>query len=233
MRVMAFSPHPDDEINCAGTLAKYADQGHEVAIVFVTNGEVGSATMDKVQTAKVRKAEAFASAAVINARCFWMGFQDEFLYTGESVRLEILEVIRKFDPDIIICPDKDNDYHPDHISTGQLVWDVRVMTTVPNIPTLSPPCTKIPVIYYMDTVMGINFVPEIYVDVSKYWEAKAKMLACHVSQQGWMLDQYDVTHEEFVRVHSMFRGLQTGCRHAEAFRAPKFFPERTRNEGLL
>ena len=233
MRIMAFSPHPDDEISCAGTLAKYAEQGDEVAIVFVTNGEVGSATMDKKQTAATRKEEARASAAVIGAKFFWMGLQDEFLYTGEKVRLEILEVIRQFDPDIIICPDKDNDYHPDHISTGQLVWDVRVMTTVPNISTASPPCTRIPRIYYMDTVMGINFIPEIYVDMSKYWELKTKMLACHKSQQGWMMDQYNVTHEEFVRVHTMFRGFQTGCQYAEAFRMPRFFPERLEKNGLL
>jgi len=233
MRVMAFSPHPDDEINCAGTLAKYAANGHDIAIVFVTNGEVGSAVMDNKETARVRKKEAYASASVINAQFFWLGFQDEFLYTDMASRLQVLEIIRKFDPDIIICPDKENDYHPDHIATAQLVWDVRVMTTVPNIKTPSPPCTKIPRLYYMDTVIGINFTPSLYVDITPYWEIKRKMVNSHVSQQGWMKDQYDVTHEEFVKVHSMFRGLQAGCKYGEAFRVPKFFPGRVEEGGLL
>ena len=35
MRVMAFGAHPDDELLCAGTLAKYKDQGHEIAMFIV------------------------------------------------------------------------------------------------------------------------------------------------------------------------------------------------------
>ena len=120
MRVRAFAPHPDAEIICAGTLAKYADHGHDVASVFVTNGEMGSQVMDRMQTAKIRKDEAFTSASVIKAHFYWMGFADEFLYTEENARLEILEVIRNFDPNIIICPDKDNDYHPEKYASPAL-----------------------------------------------------------------------------------------------------------------
>jgi LmbE family N-acetylglucosaminyl deacetylase len=233
MKIMAFAPHPDDEILCAGTLAKYKALGHEVAIVFVTNGEVGSAHHSNEEIAQIRKEEAKASAAVIGAEFYWLGFKDEFLYTDAKARLKILDVTRSFNPDIIICTDKDVDYHPDHIATGQLIWDIRVMTTVPNIPTDNPPCTQIPLIAYQDTVVGLNFLPEKYIDVSDYWEAKAAMVGCHTSQGDWMMNQYGVTHLEFVELHSRFRGLQAGCRHAEAFRFPQFFPMRSEKEGLL
>ncbi|MFA6706658.1 MAG: PIG-L deacetylase family protein [Sphaerochaetaceae bacterium] len=233
MRVMAFAAHPDDELVCAGTLAKYAAKGHKVAIVFITNGEVGSEIYGNEEIARIRKEEARASAAVIGAEFYWLGVRDEFLYTDEPVRRMILDVMRQFDPDIVICPDKDVDYHPDHIAAGQLVWDVRVMTTVPNIKTGHKPCTKIPMVAYQDTVMGLNFMPEKYVDVSDYWDAKAAMTNCHESQKGWLEAQYGVTHLEFVRVHTMFRGFQAGCKYAEAFKFPRFFPMRTESEGLL
>jgi len=233
MKIMAFAPHPDDELNCAGTLAKYSDAGYETAIVFTTNGEVGSAEMDKKQTAAVRREEARASAGVIGAEFFWLDYQDEFLFNTEKVRLHFIDIIRQFRPDIVICPDRDSDYHPDHTTTGQIIWDVRVMVTVPNIVTEHLPCSKIPELYYMDTVAGINFIPEFYVDVTELWDKKSVMIGCHKSQQSWMLDQYGVTHEEFVRVHSMFRGFQAGCRYAEAFKKPKFFPGNTKQGDLL
>jgi len=233
VKVMAFATHPDDEVMCAGTLAKYVAQGHEVAIAFTTNGEIGSAVLGKQEIAAVRKQEAYASTQILGARFIWMNYPDEFLFNCEKVRLDFIDVIRSFDPDIILCPDKEADYHPDHTSTGQIVWDVRVMTTVPNIKTEHPVCTKIPIIYYMDTVAGINFLPDLYVDITSFWEEKKRMLACHESQQGWMVAQYGITHEEFIKTQAMFRGFQAGCRYAEAFKVPKFFPGNTKEHGLL
>ena len=68
MRVMAFEAHPDDvEHFCAGTLAKYADRGHQVAIVCMTDGGCGSPD-PMVQV--VREADA---AAVLAASIFHFG----------------------------------------------------------------------------------------------------------------------------------------------------------------
>ena len=53
------------------------------------------------------------------------------------------------------------------------------MVTVPNIKTQSPPCDLIPDIIFMDTVTGVNFHPEFYVDITEQWEAKSEMIACH------------------------------------------------------
>lgn len=234
MKIMAFGPHPDDiEFLCAGTLAKYAHAGHQVAMVLSTNGEVGSPTLPKAEIAALREAEARASAAIIHAQFFWLGYPDEFLFNSREVRLHYIDVIRQFRPDIILCPDKDHDYHPDHITTGQIVWDTHVMVTVPNIETPTPPCVKIPEIIFMDTVAGVNFQPEFYVDISDHWETKAAMIACHRSQETWMMAQYGVSCVEFGQTQSRFRGFQAGCRYAEGFRRPKFFPGSTRPDGLL
>ena len=167
MRIIAFGPHPDDiEILCAGTLAKYAAQGWDVAIAVVTRGDVGSPTLGREEIAAVREQEARKSAAIIGARFFWLGYDDEFLYDSPEVRRHFIDVLRQFRPDIVLSPDKESDYHPDHTRTGQIVWDTHVMTTVPNIETAHPPCEKIHDIWYYDTIAGINFLPEFYVDIS-------------------------------------------------------------------
>ncbi len=234
MKIMAFCPHPDDvELSCAGTLAKYKDQGHDVAIVYVTNGEVGSPTLTKEEIAAIRKREAENSAKVIGAEFFWLGYPDEFLFNTADVRLNFIETIRQFEPDIIIAPDKDNDYHPDHTTTGQIVWDTHIMTTVPNIQTKTKPCSKIADIYYMDTLAGINFLPDFYVDISDFWNKKKMMLECHESQAEWLMDQYEASIVENAEIQSKFRGYQAGCKYAEAFRKAKFFPEKTKKHNLL
>ena len=226
MKIMAFGAHPDDiEFLCAGTLAKYHQAGHEVAIAISTNGEVGSANLKKPEIAAIRE-RGRASADLIGAEFFWMGYPDEFLFNSREVRLHYIEVIRQFRPDMIICTDKDADYHPDHTTTGQIIWDTHVMVTVPNIETASPPCAKIPEIVYMDTVAGVNFQPEFYVDISAQWEIKAAMIACHQSQEAWMVQQYGVTCVEFGQTQSRLRGFQAGCRYAEGFRRPEILPRR-------
>ena len=234
MKVMAFEAHPDDiEHFCAGTLAKYKAAGHDVAIVCVTNGEVGSPTLSKEEIAAVREKEAKKSADIIGAEFFWMGYPDEFLFNAKEVRLHIIETIRQFDPDIIITLDKDNDYHPDHTTAGQLIWDTHVMATVPNIKTETKPCSKIAEIYFMDTVAGINFMPEFYVDISDYWDKKKAMLLCHKSQEGWLKKQYNTGLVENAEIQAKFRGYQAGCKYAEAFRKPRFFPQKIHSTGLL
>ena len=233
-RILAFGAHPDDlEFLCAGTLAKYRDMGHDIGMAIATNGEVGSPTLSKAEIAAVREKEARAAAAKVDADFFWLGYPDEFLFNSEEVRRHFIDVIRQFRPDIVLCPDKDADYHPDHTTTGQVVWDTHVMVTVPNIETDTPPCEKIPQIVYFDTVAGVNFAPEFYVDISAQWETKAAMIDCHKSQETWMIAQYNQSCVEFGRTQAKFRGIQAGCQYAEAFRRPKFFPGETDPAGLL
>jgi LmbE family N-acetylglucosaminyl deacetylase len=98
------------------------------------------------------------------------------------------------------------------------------MTTVPNIKTPHPPCEKIPALYFMDTVAGINSKPEIYVDITGTIDKKRRMLAAHESQGAWLRSQYNMSYVEFMEVCSAFRGVQVGVRFAECFRSSVTFP---------
>jgi LmbE family N-acetylglucosaminyl deacetylase len=225
MRVLAVGAHPDDlEILCGGTLAKYAKAGHQVTMAVATNGEVGSPTLPNEEIAEIRRQEACASAAVIGADFIWIGYPDEFLYSTEESRLRFLNVVRKAQPDVILTH-APTDYHPDHRMAGQIIWDIRVMTTVPNIKTEEPPTTKIPEIYYFDTIAGIDFVPQYYVDISETFDLKKQMLACHKSQSTWLQDQYQMDYMQFIDYISRYRGLQCGARYAECFQVSPSWPK--------
>jgi LmbE family N-acetylglucosaminyl deacetylase len=211
VRVLAVGAHPDDlEILCAGTLAKYAAQGASVTMAVATNGEVGSATLPPQEIAAIRKQEAMAASAVIGAEFIWMNHRDEFLFSTETTRLDFLNTVRQARPDLILTH-APSDYHPDHRVTGQILWDIRVMTTVPNIKTQAPPCEKIPEIYYFDTISG--------------FEAKKRMLACHKSQSQWLENQYQMSYLDFIEYVGRYRGLQCGARYAECFQLSPTWPK--------
>jgi LmbE family N-acetylglucosaminyl deacetylase len=234
MKVLAVGGHPDDiEFLCAGTLAKYKRLGHEVAIAIATNGEVGSSTLSKAEIAAIRRNEAEAAAAVIGAEFHWLGYPDEFLFNNAETRLRFIDLVRAVRPDLILCLDPENDYHPDHRTSGQIIWDTHVMVTVPNIKTDRPPCTKIPEIIYMDTIGGVNFIPNRYVDISADIDAKRKMLSCHKSQEQWGMDMYGVTTVGLMEAFSRMRGFQCGRPFAEGFRTPPMWPKTVDAEGLL
>jgi LmbE family N-acetylglucosaminyl deacetylase len=225
MRILAVGAHPDDiEFMCAGTLAKFTMRGDQVIIAVATNGEVGSMTLSKEEIARIRRKEAENSAAVIGAEFIWMNIPDEFLFDNESTRLKFIEMIRKAHPDIIITHWPEDPYHPDHSNTGKIVNDVCLMVTVPNIETESPPCKKIPYLYYADAQAGVNFIPEEYVDITDTFEIKKKMLSMHKSQEQWLIDQYNISPLEFMEIISKFRGIQCGCRYAEGFRKANAWP---------
>jgi LmbE family N-acetylglucosaminyl deacetylase len=234
MKILAVSPHPDDlEIVCAGTLAKYKRLGHDVNMAFVTNGEVGSPTLSKIEIAAIREDESRKSASIINAGFYWLGYPDEFLFNNVETRLRFIELVRNARPDLIICSNPQSDYHPDHTTSGQIIWDIRLMTTVPNIKTETPPCDVIPQIVYMDTIGGGNFLPNRYVDITEDFETKKKMLSCHKSQDIWIRDQYDIPLVEMMETFSRTRGFQCGCKFAEAFYVPVIHPAKVETSGLL
>ncbi len=224
MRILAVGAHPDDvEGLCGGTLAKRAERGDHVAIAVATNGEVGSNTLPKDEIAAIRRQESAAAAAVIGAESIWMDYPDEFLFSTRKSRLDFLNMVRRVRPDVILTHSP-TDYHPDHRTTSQILWDIRVMTTVPNIETEAAPCEVIPEIYYFDTLAGIDFTPEFFVDITASFEKKKQMLACHHSQVSFSKAQYDMDALKHIEYIARFRGLQCGIPMAEGFKASPTWP---------
>ncbi|MCA9858915.1 MAG: hypothetical protein KC438_04295, partial [Thermomicrobiales bacterium] len=80
---------------------------------------------------------------------------------------------------------------------------------------------------------GVNFTPEVYVDVTETFATKQQMLACHKSQTAWISDIFEGRSiAQMMEIQSAFRGMQAGVRYAEGFRALETFP-RARDYSLL
>ncbi len=218
MNVLFVGAHPDDiETFGGGTAALYAEQGHKVFFCVATNGNVGSSTLPREEIAAVRHEEAKNAAEIIGAELIWLDFDDEFLIDSVATRQAFIEAFRIARPDVVFCHWRE-DYNPDHSISGMIVDECIHMGPVPNIKTQSPPSEGIPHVYFMDTPAGVNFSPEIYVDITTTFATKVKMVAAHASQGQWMTDLFGYDMEAFLEIPAKYRGLQAGCPMAEAFR---------------
>jgi len=125
MRILAIGAHPDDlELLAAGTLARYAKSGHDVAMCVLTDGDLGSDNLDGPTTARVRRAEAADAAAEIGADLHLLGEPDGFLFDSPDVRRGVVEVFRQARPDVVVTHSP-QDYHPDHRMASQIVLNCR------------------------------------------------------------------------------------------------------------
>ena len=219
MNVLAVSAHPDDvELNCAGTLARYALMGHPVTIAVFTCGNMGDLVVPPDELAAMRKREAEASAALIGARLLWPAVTDELVFPNEAQRILMIDVLREADPDMIITHSP-TDYHPDHRYVSQLVFDSYFQKGLPHIPNQSRPACRFgkSQIYHMDNVGGIGFLPTEYVDITEVFETKKRMLECHVSQVKPMKELAKTDMLPMLEVQARFRGYAAGCEFAEGF----------------
>jgi LmbE family N-acetylglucosaminyl deacetylase len=220
VNVLAFGAHPDDvELNCAGTLLKYAAAGWKVFIALATSGNQGSNTISgREEIARVREAEQLQAAKLYNAQVRFLRYDDEGLVDDGETRRDVLNAVRWADPDVIFTHFP-GDMSTDHNVTSRLVS--RVMLSLPgkNVKAEVPPITKSPSLFYWDTAAGLRFNPEVYVDISEVMEKKLQALSYHKSQFAWMTTFKTKDLSDYCRITSEFRGLQSGYEFAEAFRA--------------
>lgn len=225
MRILAIGAHPDDiELLCAGTLALYSKRGDTIFICHVCDGNKGSMTHTSEEIAKIRRDEAIQSAKVIGATSIWAGISDGEVVLDLDSREKIIDVIRQANPDLIITHSPD-DYHSDHINVSRLVFDATYLANLKLWKTNYPPSDKLPYLYYIDAIAGINFIPTEYVDITDTIETKIEMMMKMKSQLGWLKDMHNCDAPEFIKSVAKFRGFQAGVLYAEAFAQQKMYPQ--------
>ncbi len=224
MNIACVSAHPDDiEILCAGTMVKYIEMGHKVTYIIATNGEVGSPSLSKKEIAKIRYEEAKEGARIVGAELIWLGYPDEFLFDQKETRIAFLNALRKAKADVVFTHYQDY-YNCDHNTVSKITNDVGIHLTIKNIPTEYPPTEKNPYLYFMDTITGIGFDPEEYVDITDVMEIKKKALKAHKSQYTWLKEFSRIDYVDMVETQARFRGYQAGVEYAEAYRGVKAWP---------
>jgi N-acetylglucosamine malate deacetylase 1 len=225
MKVLAIGAHPDDiEILCAGTLARYAREGHEVFMCHLCSGDKGSAKHTSEEIAKIRRKEAIESAKIIGAVSIWGGLSDGEVVVDLDARKKVVDIIRQADPDLVITHSP-TDYHADHINTSKLVFEAIYLANIKLWESDHEPSTKLPYLYYMDTLAGVNFQPQEYVDITDTIDTKIEMMLCMPSQLGWLKDMHNSNAPEFIEAVARFRGFQAAVQYAEAFYQQKMYPQ--------
>ncbi|HEX2049187.1 MAG TPA: PIG-L deacetylase family protein [Actinomycetota bacterium] len=224
-RALAVAAHPDDvEFGCAGTLARWADEGADVTVCIVTDGSTGTQDRDLMgeRLAAVRRAESEAAAAVIGAaRLEWLGYPDGYVEYTLDLRRDLARVFRRHRPHRLVvmdvAPTIEDRFvnHPDHRAVGQASLDVTLTagTTPGHFPELLDeglePWRGLRELW----IMGPGRKP-VAVDISATLERKVRALLCHRSQVG---DDADAI-VTWVRRFSAELGAEAGYAHAETFR---------------
>ena len=127
--ILAFGAHPDDvEIGCGGTIAKEIAQGKKVGIIDLTRGELGTRG-----SAEIRDREAAKAAKILGATIREnLQMRDGFFRNEEEHQLQIIRIIRKYRPAIVLCNAVD-DRHIDHSKGARLVADACFLSGLRRI----------------------------------------------------------------------------------------------------
>jgi LmbE family N-acetylglucosaminyl deacetylase len=218
MNVLVVSAHPDDiEINCAGTVKKMVDRGDTVYVCNLCDGDMGHVVIMPDELRAIRLEESQKAAATVGSIFFPPIARDLKLYhQDKATRDKVVDIIRRAKPDMIITHTPD-DYMPDHIAVGKLVFDASFCASLPHYETELNNAVPICPIYYMDNFGAFKFTPTEYVDISDVIEFKLKALNCHESQLKWLKDHDNIDFTETMLTFTRMRGYQAGVMYAEAF----------------
>jgi LmbE family N-acetylglucosaminyl deacetylase len=226
-RVLAVVAHPDDaELLCAGTLARAKEDGADVAICVMCQGDKGQPLPPIKNLAKKRRAEMLGSGKLLAAKIFFGEVEDGTLADTTDSRKKLVEILRQFSPTLVLAHSP-SDYHADHRAASALAEAASWFCASRGQKTKSAAMETSPALWFMDTVNMSGFEPTIYIDVTSFLPLKQRMLECHKSQLARGKDGDFSPLSELMRVQALARGAQSGVGAAEAFRPHHAF-KRTR-----
>ena len=178
--ILAFGAHPDDvELGCGGTLAKEISLGKKVGVVDLTRGELGTRG-----SAEVRDQEATASAQILGLTVREnLAFRDGFFINDEQHQLEVIRMIRKYKPEIVLCNAID-DRHIDHGKGSKLVSDACFLSGLRKIETdiagEMQEAWRPKLVYHY--IQWKNIEPDLLVDITGFIDVKMKSVMAYSSQ---------------------------------------------------
>ena len=178
--ILAFGAHPDDvELGCAATLAKEISFGKKVGIIDLTRGELGTRG-----SAELREAEAKKAAEILKVTFrINLGFADGFFSNDLKNQMEIVRMIRKYKPEIVLC-NAVSDRHIDHAKGSKLVSDACFLSGLRKIETeeggiLQTEWRPKQVYHY---IQWQNLKPDFVVEVNDFIQTKVAAVMAYKSQ---------------------------------------------------
>jgi LmbE family N-acetylglucosaminyl deacetylase len=201
-KIVCVGGHPDDpESGCGGTLAKLANTGHEVTIIYLTTGEAGIPGTGHDEAARIRKQEAINACIILKAKPVFAGQIDGDTVVDNSTLKHLQELLANEKPDLVFTH-WPIDSHKDHQCASLLTIQTWVRAN-----------NKFP-LYFFEVCAGeqtMGFHPTDYADISDTQEQKRKSVYCHTSQDPPGI--YGCGHAAM----EDFRGRELGVKAAEGF----------------
>lgn len=178
--ILAIGIHPDDvELSCSGTIAKHVAMGKTVGILDLTRGELGTRG-----NAELRTKEANNSAKILGVSFrTQLNFKDGFFENNETHQKEIIQQIRKHQPEIVLC-NAISDRHPDHGRAAKLVAEACFYSGLVKIEThlegsLQKAWRPKAVYHY---IQDHYIHPDFVIDITEFYDVKHKSIMAFSSQ---------------------------------------------------
>jgi bacillithiol biosynthesis deacetylase BshB1 len=225
--ILVLPVHPDDaELGCAGVILKHNAMGKKSGIVDLTRGELGTRG-----TPEIRAREAEAAGKILNlAVRDNLGIPDGFFQNTLEYQLKVIEVIRRYKPEIVIT-NAYYDRHPDHGRASDLVQTSCFLAGLRKIETLDKDGTTQEAWrpkQLLHFVQDMYIKPDILIDVSDYWDTKIESIKAYGSQfhnPDWQDEpQTYISSPEFINnVEARDRefGRPIQAKYAEGFTSRK------------
>ncbi len=178
--ILAFGAHPDDvELGCGGTIAKEVSKGKKVGVIDLTRGELGTRGSVEIRDLESKVASNILGLALREN----LNFRDGFFKNDESNQLQIIKVIRKYRPEIVLCNAED-DRHIDHPRAAELVSNACFLSGLRKVETVDIGNNQLEwrpknVYHY---IQWKNSNPDFLVDISGFINLKIDAIKAYSSQ---------------------------------------------------
>lgn len=178
--ILAFGAHPDDvELGCGGTIAKELHLGKKIGIVDLTRGELGTRGSAEIRDKESAKAAEILGVSVREN----LKMRDGFFKNDEEHQLKVIEMIRKYKPEIVLCNAID-DRHIDHGKGSKLVSDACFLSGLRRIETYHDgqvqEVWRPKVVYHY--IQWKNIEPDFVVDITGFQNKKVEAIMAYDSQ---------------------------------------------------
>lgn len=219
--ILAFGIHPDDvELGCSGTLMAAIADGKKVGVIDMTRGELG--TRGTIDT---RKTEAARAAAIMGIDVREnLGMADGFFKNDEPHQRKVIEMIRKYQPQVILA-NAFEDRHPDHGRSARLVADAAFLSGLRKIETVADGVVQDPwkPAYVFHYIQDRFIEPSFVVDISGFMDKKMEAVMAYGTQffnPDLNEPQTYISSSQFIETvkgRALMMGKRIGVAFAEGF----------------
>jgi len=178
--ILAFGAHPDDvELGCGATIAKEISLGKKIGIIDLTRGELGTRGSAALRTIEATNAANILGVSVREN----LDFADGFFTNDRQHQIEIIKMIRKFQPEIVLCNAID-DRHIDYLKGSKLVSEACFLSGLIKIETfvegqIQEKWRPKNVYHY---IQWKNIEPDFVVDITGFLDIKVASVMAYSSQ---------------------------------------------------